>query len=479
MKKLLFITTIIILFAVQNIFAATNYVSKTGGHVFPFSSWADAATNIQAAVDAAGAGDMVLVNDGTYYPSSQISVTNDIIVKSANGAESAIVNGGFPTQTNTCFYVNTNDVIDGFTVTNGFANRGGGVYCDYGGTIINCLITGNKAVYAGGGVRCLYGGIISNCTISGNVCEKGGGGISGAYGGIILDSIIENNLANGSIGSGGGVDFYHNGLLKNCIIRGNTTSDDDGGGVACNYGSIVENCVISENTASENGGGVLCWLDATVKNCVITNNTARNGGGAKCGSRGTIQSCIIVGNNAQYGGGGVYCYGELRSCLIINNSSGTGGGLLSWDGTILNCTISGNSASTTDGGVNCNGYTTIQDSIIWNNTNGNTFTSTTTNLYNCIENWTNIVNGIITNNPKFRDVVAGNYRLEEFSPCRNTGTNMNWMLTAKDLDGNPRITGGIVDMGGYEYIPEPFYLSFIIYNLIFISWWRKSGCNYS
>ncbi len=467
-------TIIIITFLLSislKIFAATNYVSKTGGHVFPFISWADAATNIQAAVDAAGAGDMVLVDDGTYYLSSQISVTNDMIVKSVSGAEKTIVNGGFPAQTNMCFYINTNDVIDGFTITNGFAGRGGGVYCDYGGTIINCLILGNKAEYAGGGVRCLYGGIVSNCTIGGNVCSDGGG-ISGAYGGTILNSIIENNLANGWSGDGGGVDFYHDGILKNCIIRGNTTLDGDGGGVACNYKSIVENCVIVGNTANEDGGGVLCKFEAIVKDCVITNNTAKNAGGARCGTRGDVENCIIVGNNAQEEGGGVYCYGELRNCLIINNSSGTGGGVFSWDGTIQNCTISGNSASNTDGGVTCNGYTIIQNSIIWNNTNDNTFSSTTTNIYNCIENWTNIVNGIITNNPKFRDVAAGNYRLEEFSPCRNTGTNMSWMLTAKDLDGNPRITGGIVDMGGYEYIPEPFYLLFIIYYLIFISWWR-------
>jgi len=470
MKKLLFITGVIALLITQNIFAATNYVSKTGNHVLPFNSWLNAATNIQAAVDAAVASNLVLVNDGIYYPPNRISVTNDMIVKSVNGAENTIVNGGFPNQTNMCFWVDANDVIDGFTITNGYAERGGGVYCDYGGEILNSIITGNRSEYEGGGVVCYYGGVVSNCTISRNVCDEGsGGGISGHYGGTVLNCIVEYNLVNHWMGGGGGVRFYHDGIIKNCIIRGNTSANDDGGGIDCNYGSVVEDCLIIDNVADDEGGGVFCWLDAIVKNCVISNNVANNGGGVKCGSDGLVQNCIIVGNSAEKKGGGVSCSGKIRDCLIINNSAvENGGGIYSYDGFILNCTISGNSSTIDEGGLFAAGYGNIINSIVWNNTNGNSISSSSINLYNCIENWTNIVDGIITNNPKFRDVSIGNYRLEELSPCRNAGTNMEWMLTARDLDGNPRITGGVVDMGAYEYIPEPVsicYLLFIIYYL--------------
>ena len=46
--------------------AVDRYVSLTGGHVPPFTSWADAATNIQIAIDAAAAGDVIWVTNGIY-----------------------------------------------------------------------------------------------------------------------------------------------------------------------------------------------------------------------------------------------------------------------------------------------------------------------------------------------------------------------------------------------------------------------------
>jgi hypothetical protein len=57
--------------------------------------------------------------------------------------------------------------------------------------------------------------------------------------------------------------------------------------------------------------------------------------------------------------------------------------------------------------------------------------------------------GTLSANPLFAG--AGNYRLTDPSPARNTGNNARVPpdLT-HDLGGNPRIFGGIVDMGAYE-----------------------------
>ena len=78
-------------------------------------------------------------------------------------------------------------------------------------------------------------------------------------------------------------------------------------------------------------------------------------------------------------------------------------------------------------------------------------------------------NHCITNNPDFYSEF--NFHFTEGSPCINAGINLPGIWDEKDLDGNPRVQGGTVDMGCYEGpIPEPFlfiiyYLSFIIYYL--------------
>ena len=51
--------------------------------------------------------------------------------------------------------------------------------------------------------------------------------------------------------------------------------------------------------------------------------------------------------------------------------------------------------------------------------------------------------------PQFVDAAAGNYRLQATSPCLDAGNNAVVSGTT-DLDGNPRIAFGGVDLGAYE-----------------------------
>jgi hypothetical protein len=58
--------------------------------------------------------------------------------------------------------------------------------------------------------------------------------------------------------------------------------------------------------------------------------------------------------------------------------------------------------------------------------------------------------GNITNTPLFVNYAGSNLRLQSDSPCINSGNNA-YVVGSTDLDGNPRIVGGTVDIGAYEY----------------------------
>jgi len=98
----------------------------------PYSSWATAATNIQAAVDVAPAGSLVMVSNGVYLGS--VVLNKAIVLSSLNGARATLIDGG---GTNRCLSVADGAWVWGFTLTNGYADRGAGVWA--AGT--NCFLT--------------------------------------------------------------------------------------------------------------------------------------------------------------------------------------------------------------------------------------------------------------------------------------------------------------------------------------------------
>jgi hypothetical protein len=65
----------------------------------------------------------------------------------------------------------------------------------------------------------------------------------------------------------------------------------------------------------------------------------------------------------------------------------------------------------------------------------------------------------ITPPPQFVDQSAGDLHLQPNSPCINSGDNA-LVLGNIDLEGNPRISGGTVDIGAYEFQNPASLISF-------------------
>jgi len=134
---------------------------------------------IQAGIDGASAGDVVLIADGVYSgPGNRDLDFNGkaVTVRSENGPLNCVIDcqglgrGAYFHNSET-----RNSVLSGVTITNGRADYGGGIRSNASPTIVNCRIIGNRADESGGGIFCsLRTCRIENCLITGNTAATGG-----------------------------------------------------------------------------------------------------------------------------------------------------------------------------------------------------------------------------------------------------------------------------------------------------------------
>lgn len=377
--------------------AAVRYVDLNNPNpAAPYTSWTSAATTIQDAVDAAESGETVLVTNGVYATggravhgtmTNRVAVDKPVHLLSVNGPQ--------------------------FTVIQGYQVPG---------------ITNGD-----GAIRCVY--LTNGATLSGFTLTNGA-------------TRATNDYVKFQESSGGGVhcealQSYLDPpiVVSNCIITGNSAFGHGGGAYGGGvFSAQIIDCELRGNTAQFGGGVAEGW----VRRCLIADNAAENGGGASeaYGEAGgfeyyscKLDNCLLVGNRAQFNGGGAY------ACELYN------------------CTVTGNSAGQAGGGLF--GFFVIQvqapsravNSIVFSNTapSDENFVSYACNLENsCTTPLPGWGFGNITNAPLFMDFAGRNCRLQSISPCVNAGTNSS-VIGDKDLDGNPRIRGGTVDMGAFEF----------------------------
>lgn len=220
-----------------------HFVDATASDpISPYTTWGNAATNIQDAIDAAQAGEFVMVTNGIYSTGGKImsgdllnrvAIDKPITVLSVNGYKHSLIEGKWdPVTTNgnsavRGVWVGNGATFGGFTVRNGATRggnfltyelqAGGGIWAaSTNAFVLNCMITNNAARYLGGGV---YNGGVRNSIVTGNVVDgvaSGGGG--GAAYADLRNCTVYYNFCMGSVSYGAGT---YNCSVRNSIVVNN------------------------------------------------------------------------------------------------------------------------------------------------------------------------------------------------------------------------------------------------------------------
>jgi hypothetical protein len=186
---------------------------------------------IQAGIDAASSGDTVEVAPGTYY--ENITMKSGVVIQGSGAGDDpsihSIIDGGGTGSVVTASGVGSEATLDGFKITNGGGDYGGGMVNNNSSpTVANCTFSENSAGSDGGGG--MYNResspTVTNCTFSGNSTTKHGGGM---YNYASSPSLTNCTFSKNSAGSaGGGMRNYSSSpWVTNCILWGDTPQEID------------------------------------------------------------------------------------------------------------------------------------------------------------------------------------------------------------------------------------------------------------
>ncbi len=394
-------------------------VGFSNTHVVP-----DDFSSIQAGIDNASNGDVILVKPGCYFENINFK-GKALILKSEKGKDHTFIDGNKASSVVSFENLEgSGAVLDGFTLMNGIGTKvgdywfGGGVYCLASSPVLrNNAIVNNAAYGWGGGVYCEEGAPqIHNNIISNNLAEWKGGGIfcNKNASPSILRNVIENNKTVASFGSSGaGICCWDNSPALICAnrIQGNTAYGSyggKGGGIRCSFsGPTIVNNIIIDNE-SDQGGGVYCnHHPIVIENNTIAWNTATESGGGvtiKCGAVSEIHNTIFWNNEAPVGPEVWYgLYQAPTTDLLMSHSLVNGGQLSLHIETDCNLTWGAN---------------------------------------------------MIDQDPLFAHEGERDLHLRARSPCIDAGWGKPKSLTAHDMEGDPRINLNEMDIGADEYHPH-------------------------
>lgn len=307
------------------ILAGTSAAAATW-HVHPDGS-GDAPT-IQAAIDLAASGDVILLASGTFSGPGNRDISyrdKTLVVRSEAGAASTIIDCEGLARGFTFHSEAGHAELRGVTIINGRAEQGGGMSIRnsfLGGFpttwVRECVITQCEAT-TGGGIYCgdFSEVTIENNTIIENRADEGGGlSIPGYASATIRFNTVSRNTASVS---GGGI-YEHAGIspspheIEDNLIEGNNAPI--GGGLSLNDWICRRNRFI-QNVSAMGAGVFVSGAPPEFGGNLIAGNEGI-GLYVDLSTRWTIANCTVVGNQSH----GVYANRSkvlLHGCIIAFN----------------------------------------------------------------------------------------------------------------------------------------------------------------
>ncbi len=444
---------------------------------------------IQEGINVAFDGDTVIVAPGTYTGNGNRDIdfngkaltVRSIDPNDPNVVAATIIDcNGTESEPHRGFYFysgeDENSVLNGLKITNGYGpdqgshSRGGAICCiSASPTIRNCTFSDNSAYWEGGGMYNQSSSpILTNCTFSWNTLVGMGGGMCNQSSSPKLTNCtFSGNLANSR--GGGMINYSSSPMVTNCTFNENQAHDMGGG--MFNQGSnslTLTNCTFSMNHAGSGGAMLNSGSSPMLTNCTFSDNRGDLTGGGihnQDNSSPKFTNCTFSRNSVQRNGRGGVMYSwdsnpTLTNCTFSRNSvqtNGRGGVMYSWDSnpTLTNCTLSNNLAGEYGVVYNYDSNPTVNNCILWANTGSQIYnygTSSPTVTYCNVQDGYDGA-GNINVDPCFVNADSDDFHLRPDSLCIDVG-DPNYVAgpNETDLDGNPRVIGGRIDMGAYEFV---------------------------
>lgn len=273
------------------------HLSHDGTAVFPYADWATAAQSMAQATQALAEASLILVDRGTFELPSEIRLSSDVVVRGAYGANhTALVGLGlnrFLTLAHPEAAIEQVTLSGGTPVIGEFTTSGA-VYLEGGGTIRDCIVTGNLGV----AVNMAGIGRVVRSHFAGNHI-----GVVGNEGGWIENSTLTGH-------------DYLSAVLINATASGCTVVSNQGPMVMLGDAGMISNTLIAFNTSTQQVGGVVA-AGGQLVNCIVAGNAGTEVGGVFGYCK--IEHCTITGNTGPMVGGVSFTGGEIRNSIIYDN----------------------------------------------------------------------------------------------------------------------------------------------------------------